>query len=83
MGWMRDDPVPRACLECGRALTTGRRAFCSDHCKENHTWATGKRRPVVAAATRASYDQHREATIAGQRAAAALSASDREDLRHW
>jgi CRISPR-associated endonuclease Cas1 len=82
-GGLRDDPVPRACWECGRALTTGRRAFCSDHCKENHTWAMGKRRPVVAAATRASYDQHREATIAGQRAAAALSASDREGLRHW
>ena len=43
----------------------------------------GKRRPVVAAITRASYDQHREATLAGQRAADMLSPSERAVLRHW
>ena len=43
----------------------------------------GTRRPIVAATTRASYDRHREATLAGQRAADMLSASERDALRRW
>jgi CRISPR-associated endonuclease Cas1 len=82
-GGLRDDPVPRICWECGRALTEARRAFCSDDCAENYRWAMGTRRPIVAATTRASYDRHREATLAGQRAAEMLPASDRDTLRRW
>jgi hypothetical protein len=82
-GGLRDDPVPRMCWECGRALTAGRRAFCSNDCAENYRWAMGKRRPIVAAITRASYDRHREATLAGQQAARMLPASEREALRRW
>jgi CRISPR-associated endonuclease Cas1 len=80
---LRDDLVPRMCWECGRALPVPRRAFCSGDCAENYRWAIGTRRPVVAATTRASYDRHREATLAGQRAADKLSASDRAALRQW
>jgi hypothetical protein len=29
---LRDDPVPRMCRECGRALPAGRRAFCGRDC---------------------------------------------------
>jgi hypothetical protein len=43
----------------------------------------GKRRPVVAAITRASYDQHRGVTLAGQQAADMLSPSERAVLRQW
>ena len=71
------------CWECERALPAERRAFCTDDCAENYRWAMGKRRPIVAAITRASYDQHREATLAGQRAADMLSPSERAVLRHW
>jgi len=80
---LRDDPVPRMCRECGRTLPAERRAFCTDDCAENYRWAMGKRRPVVAAITRASYDQHREATLAGQQAADMLSPSERAVLRRW
>jgi hypothetical protein len=82
-GDLRDDPVPRMCWECGRALPVERRAFCSDDCAENYRWAMGKRRPVVAAITRASYDQHRVATLAGQQAADMLTPSERAVLRRW
>jgi hypothetical protein len=41
----------------------------------------GKRRAVVAAVTRASYDRHREATLAGQQAADRLPPSERAVLR--
>jgi CRISPR-associated endonuclease Cas1 len=82
-GGLRDDAVPRMCWECGRALPARRRAFCGDDCAENYRWAMGKRRPIVAAVTRASYDRHREATLGGQRAAHMLPASDRDALRSW
>jgi CRISPR-associated endonuclease Cas1 len=82
-GGLRDDPVPRMCWECGRALPAPRRAFCSDECAENYRWAMGTRRPIVAATTRGSYDRHREATLAGQRAAHTLPAPDRDALRSW
>ena len=71
------------CWECERALPAERRAFCTDDCAENYRWAMGKRRPVVAAITRASYDRHREATLAGQRAADMLSPSERAVLHQW
>jgi hypothetical protein len=82
-GGLRDDLVPRMCWECGRALPVRRRAFCSDGCAENYRWAMGKRRPIVTAITRASYDRHREATLASQRAAHMLPAPDRDALRSW
>jgi CRISPR/Cas system-associated endonuclease Cas1 len=44
---VKDNPVPRACWDCGRALTPDRHAFCSDECTENYRRAMGKRRPVV------------------------------------
>jgi hypothetical protein len=31
-GGLRDDPVPRMCRECGRALPRGHRTFCSRDC---------------------------------------------------
>jgi CRISPR/Cas system-associated endonuclease Cas1 len=80
---VRDEPVPATCWECGRALTPERRAFCSDDCAENYRWATGKRRPVVEPATRASRDRHRQATLAGQRAVEMLPPPDRHALRRW
>ena len=41
---VRDDPVPRACWECGRALTPDRHTFCSGDCAGSYRWAIGKRR---------------------------------------
>jgi hypothetical protein len=80
---VKDNPVPRACWECGRALTADRRAFCGEECAENYHQAMGKRRPVVEPAARASRTQHRKRTFAGRRAAERLSASDGDALRRW
>jgi CRISPR/Cas system-associated endonuclease Cas1 len=80
---VKDNPVPRACWDCGRALPPERRAFCSDACAENYRWAMGKRRPVVEPAARASRKQHRETTLAGRRAAKKSRASRRKALRQW
>jgi hypothetical protein len=80
---LKDEPVPGACWDCGRALTPDRRAFCSDDCTENYRWTMGKRRPAIEPATRASHDRHREATLAAQHALDNLPASDRNALRHW
>ena len=43
----KDEPVPAACWDCGRALRPEHRAFCSDDCAENYRWAMGKRRPSL------------------------------------
>jgi CRISPR-associated endonuclease Cas1 len=80
---LKDDPVPRACWDCGRALTPERRAFCSDDCKENYRAVMGKRRPVVEPATREWCEQHREGTLVGKRAVGRLPASERRALRRW
>ena len=45
----KDEPVPAACWDCGRALRPEHRAFCSDDCADNYRWAMGKRRPVAEA----------------------------------
>ncbi len=79
----KDEPVPAACWDCGRALRLEHRAFCSDDCAENYRWAMGKRRPVAEVSTRLSQEQYREATLASQRALERLPASDRSALRHW
>src|SRR5262249_34905014 len=39
---VKDNPVPRACWDCGRALTVDRRAFCGEECAENYRQAMGK-----------------------------------------
>ncbi|MGH6876905.1 MAG: CRISPR-associated endonuclease Cas1, partial [Rhizomicrobium sp.] len=80
---VRDDPVPLACWECGRALSPDRRAFCSDDCEQEYRRAMGKRRPVVDAASHVSRERHQEATLAGERAVKGLPTSDRSALRHW
>jgi hypothetical protein len=43
----------------------------------------GKRRPVVEPVVRASRKRHREAKLAGRRAAQRLVASDGDALRRW
>ena len=77
---IKDNPVPRACWECGRALAPERRAFCSSDCQEDYRRAMGKRRPSVEAPTRASRER---VTLGDQRAAKKLRASDRSALRDW
>ena len=79
----KDEPVPAACWDCGRALRPEHRAFCSDDCAENYRWAMGKRRAVAEVSTRLSQEQCREATLVSQRALERLPASDRSALRHW
>jgi hypothetical protein len=39
-GALRDSPVPRACIECGRALSTKQRKFCSQECVTAFSLAT-------------------------------------------
>ena len=79
----KDEPVPAACWDCGRALRLEHRAFCSDDCAENYRWAMRKRRPVAEVSLRPSQEQYREAMLASQRALERLPASDRSALRHW
>jgi hypothetical protein len=80
---VKDNPVPRACWDCGRALTPDHRAFCGEECAENYRQAMGKRRPVVDPVAHPTRKQHREATLAGPRAAERLHASDDDALRRW
>jgi hypothetical protein len=80
---VKDNPVPRACWDCGRALTPDRRAFCSEECAENYRQAMGKRRPAVEPVALSKRKQHREVTLAGRRAAEKLPASDSDALRRW
>jgi hypothetical protein len=79
----KDEPVPAACWDCGRALRREHSAFCSNDCAENYRWAIGKRRPDAEVSTRLSQEQYRVATLASQRALERLPASDRSALRHW
>jgi CRISPR-associated endonuclease Cas1 len=46
-GGVRDDPVPRMCWECGKALVGSQRKFCSPECATTFFTAT---LPMVAAA---------------------------------
>lgn len=39
-GAVRDNPVPRTCVECGRALSTKQRKFCSQECVTAFSLAT-------------------------------------------
>ena len=39
-GALRDSPVPRTCVECGRALSTKQRKFCSLECVRAFSLAT-------------------------------------------
>jgi hypothetical protein len=80
---VKDNPVPRACWECGRALTPDLRAFCGKECEDNYRQAMGKRRPVVEPVAHPTRKQHREATLAGRRVAERLHASDGDALRRW
>jgi CRISPR/Cas system-associated endonuclease Cas1 len=80
---VKDNPVPRACWDCGRALTADRRAFCSEECAENYRRAMTKRRPVVEPVARVSRIQQRKATLAGRRVAERLPGSDGDALRRW
>jgi CRISPR/Cas system-associated endonuclease Cas1 len=80
---VKDNPVPRACWHCGRALTPDRRAFCSEKCAENYRRAMAKRRPVIEPVAHPARKQHREATLTGRRAAERLPASDGDALRRW
>jgi hypothetical protein len=78
---VKDNPVPRACWDCGRALTADRRAFCGEECAESYRRAMGRRRPVVEPVARAPRKQHQ--TPAGRRAAERLPASEDDALRRW
>jgi hypothetical protein len=80
---VKDNPVPRACWDCGRALTPDRRAFCGEECAENYRRTMGKRRPVVEPVAHPARKQHREATLACRQAAERLPASDGDALRRW
>jgi hypothetical protein len=80
---VRDEPVPTACWECGRALSPERRVLCSDDCADSYRRAMGKRRPVVEPTARPSHKQDEEATLAGRRVVHKVRASDRKALRNW
>jgi hypothetical protein len=80
---VKDNPVPRTCWDCGRALSPDRRAFCGKECAENYRRAMGKRRPVVKPVARASRKQHRQAKLAGRQAAERLRTADGDALRRW
>jgi CRISPR/Cas system-associated endonuclease Cas1 len=80
---VKDNPVPRACWDCGRALTPDRRAFCGEECAEDYRRAMGKRRPVVEPVARSKRKQHRKAPLASRGAAERVPASDGDALRRW
>lgn len=80
---VREEPVPAACWECGRALTPERRAFCCDECEVEYRRAMGKRRSGPEAVTLAAREPRRSTPAVAHRADQALPKPDRKALRRW
>jgi hypothetical protein len=80
---IREEPVPAACWECGRALAPERRAFCCDECEVEYRRAMGKRRSVVETAAPAAGERQRESAVATQRLDETLPDTDCKVLRRW
>jgi len=80
---VRDDPVPLACWECGRALAAGRRAFCSDACQRDYRRAMAK--PLHTAAEAVSHVTRNSQKVPDgvQPGLAGLPKSHRQALRQW
>jgi CRISP-associated protein Cas1 len=85
-GGLRDDPVPRACFECGRALTRKQRRFCSPACTAAFADASGRLK-VMGVLLSTDAKQRRSETLRGTNAAlrdwAADHTADRAALDRW
>jgi len=85
-GGLRDDPVPRACFECGRALARKQRRFCSPACTAAFSTASG-RLAVMGILLSEDARRRRSETLRGANAAlrewAADNTADRDVLDCW
>jgi hypothetical protein len=85
-GGLRDDPVPRACFECGRALARKQRRFCSPACTAAFSTASG-RLAVMGILLSEDARRRRSETLRGANAAlrewAADNTADRDVLDRW
>ncbi len=83
-GGLRDNPVPQACFECGRALTRKQRRFCSTACTAAFSTASGRiaaMRELSAGSTDRS--ETLRAANAARREWAAHHAADRVAFDRW
>ncbi len=85
-GGLRDDPAPRACFECGRALARKQRRFCSPACTGAFATASGRLK-VMGVLLSKDAKQRRSETLRGANAAlrewAADHTADRAALDRW
>lgn len=83
-GGLRDDPVPRTCFECGRALGRKQRRFCSLACTAAFSTASGR---LAAMRVLSERSKGRSETLRAANAARRQwevdSAADRAELDHW
>jgi len=83
-GGLRDNPVPRACFECGRVLTgRNQRRFCSTACTAAFATASGR----IAAMGALSHGSKRSESLRAANAARlkweAECGADRAALDRW
>jgi CRISPR-associated endonuclease Cas1 len=78
---LNEDPVPRACAECGRALPSGRRKFCIDECVASYHSETPWKAVVVATAIRYADPEHSRVTKLAIGKAATRNAERRLEWR--
>jgi hypothetical protein len=78
---LNEDPVPRACAECGKALPSGRRKFCTDGCAASYHTETPWKTIVVATAIRYADPEHSRVTKLAIGKAAARNAERRLEWR--
>ena len=78
---LNEDPVPRTCAECGRALPSGRRKFCNDGCAASYHNETPWKTVVVATAIRYADPEHSQAAKVAIGKAAARNAQRRLEWR--
>jgi CRISPR-associated protein Cas1 len=77
---LKDDPVPRQCWDCGRALPPGRRRFCGDQCAASYHAETPWK--AVIAATISRYgDPERSQKV--KRAIGTAAARNAERRLEW
>jgi CRISPR-associated endonuclease Cas1 len=85
-GGLQEDPVPRACFECGRALATRQRKFCSTDCATAFSLAARHLSTIATTVSDESMQRRSEKTrqaYAARRRWDASNAENRAALVRW
>jgi hypothetical protein len=81
MGGILEAPIPKACVECGRALTSRRRKFCSSECGLSFHGGSPPRIATLAAARAAGADPSQSESASRRRSESAVHQASA--VREW